>query len=379
MKKKIIGILLSILFFGASFASGFNIQIKETECSSKGDTLYVGGSEPGNYTSIQDAIDDANPGDTVYVYDNSAPYYENININKSINLIGENRETTIIDGNKISNAVNISASYVYISSIMIINSSNKSGNAGLYILYNNDITISNCIISKNRHGINYINTSTSKVNNCIIHNNSKSSIYSTDSHNIYVKNSLIENNDDEIYFVGHFNPSTNISFEGCNIRHNLAGFRISFVQNFKIFNCNISYNNGTGILYTGIKDISFNSGLKIYNNTISHNGRGGFFHSGILLQSDCNYAIIKNNNIVSNNKYGIFLLNSKKNTIIENNFIENEVNALFLFSCFFNQWQRNYWNKPRYIPYIIKGLLLQNLPLLWINIDWNPAKEPYDI
>ncbi|RLF45340.1 MAG: hypothetical protein DRN29_06910, partial [Thermoplasmata archaeon] len=65
-----------------------------------GNILYVGGSGTGNYSRIQDAIDDANDGDTIFVYSNSSPYYEHIIINKSINLVGENKNTTIIDGNK---------------------------------------------------------------------------------------------------------------------------------------------------------------------------------------------------------------------------------------------------------------------------------------
>ena len=47
-----------------------------------GTTLFVGGSGPGNYSSIQAAIDDANPGDTVFVYSDSSPYYEQITVDK---------------------------------------------------------------------------------------------------------------------------------------------------------------------------------------------------------------------------------------------------------------------------------------------------------
>ena len=60
--------------------------------------MYVGGSGPGNYTRIQSAIDYAFDGDTVFVYDDSSPYYENIEVKKSVYLIGENKDTTIING-----------------------------------------------------------------------------------------------------------------------------------------------------------------------------------------------------------------------------------------------------------------------------------------
>jgi len=46
------------------------------------DTLYVGGSGFGNYSTIQDAVDNASSGDTVYVYDDSSPYIENVVVDK---------------------------------------------------------------------------------------------------------------------------------------------------------------------------------------------------------------------------------------------------------------------------------------------------------
>jgi len=61
-----------------------------------GTTFYVGGNGPGTYTKIQEAIDDASSGDTVFVYNGT--YYEHLNINKTIDLIGEDKNTTIIDG-----------------------------------------------------------------------------------------------------------------------------------------------------------------------------------------------------------------------------------------------------------------------------------------
>ncbi|HDN50977.1 MAG TPA: hypothetical protein ENG06_04290, partial [Thermoplasmatales archaeon] len=45
----------------------------------RGNTWYVGGSGPNNYTKIQDAIDNASDGDTVFVF--NGIYYENVLIN----------------------------------------------------------------------------------------------------------------------------------------------------------------------------------------------------------------------------------------------------------------------------------------------------------
>jgi nitrous oxidase accessory protein NosD len=64
--------------------------------TSRGDWLYVGGSGPGNYTRIQDAIDNAIEGDTIFVY--HGMYYEHDLVISKLNLIGEDRNITIIDG-----------------------------------------------------------------------------------------------------------------------------------------------------------------------------------------------------------------------------------------------------------------------------------------
>jgi len=67
--------------------------------------LYVGGGGPGNYTKIQDAIDNASEGDTVFVY--SGWYNENVVINKSIVVSGQDRDTTFIVGGNDSEIIRI--------------------------------------------------------------------------------------------------------------------------------------------------------------------------------------------------------------------------------------------------------------------------------
>ena len=101
MNKNIqLAVGIIILFLGVAVAplsQGTVIEVSNYPIL-YGNTLYVGGGGPGNYTKIQDAIDDAKRGDTVFVYDDSSPYFEVIWIDKRIKLIGEKRETTIIDG-----------------------------------------------------------------------------------------------------------------------------------------------------------------------------------------------------------------------------------------------------------------------------------------
>jgi parallel beta-helix repeat protein len=113
MKKKIIykGLVIGIilLFVGASVVTSMGVNVVERQdlqgkktsfedYNSNGNILYVGGEGPNNYTKIQDAINNAIDGDTVFVYNDSSPYYESIIVDKAINLVGEDKDTTIIAG-----------------------------------------------------------------------------------------------------------------------------------------------------------------------------------------------------------------------------------------------------------------------------------------
>ena len=121
--KKPLVIAIILLFFSVSvIPSTGTTDVKQIVMpTTSGDTLYVGGNGTGNYSSIQDAIDDSSSGDTVFVYDDSSPYSENIIIDKSINLIGEDRNTTNIETYDERYVVNISANGVTFSGFTIDN------------------------------------------------------------------------------------------------------------------------------------------------------------------------------------------------------------------------------------------------------------------
>jgi parallel beta-helix repeat protein len=72
---------------------------------------------PGAGTPIQDAIDDAEPGDTIYVH--AGTYVENLVVRKSLTLVGENRSTTVIDGDGSADIIRVSADGCMISGFTI--------------------------------------------------------------------------------------------------------------------------------------------------------------------------------------------------------------------------------------------------------------------
>jgi hypothetical protein len=87
---------ITLLFFGTGAVGSLNGTISNNS-PIRGNTLYVGGAGPGNYTKIQNAIDNASDGDTIIVY--AGIYYENqITVNKALRIQGAGLATTIIDG-----------------------------------------------------------------------------------------------------------------------------------------------------------------------------------------------------------------------------------------------------------------------------------------
>ena len=119
---------------------------------------------PDDYPTIQEAINNANDGDTVFV--RNGTYEEDMVINKSISLIGENKIGTIISGEYLygEGVVYINASNVLLSGFTI-----RRGFWGVMVDYAYDIIITNNIIDDNKYaGIElYFNYNVTIVENTI--------------------------------------------------------------------------------------------------------------------------------------------------------------------------------------------------------------------
>ncbi len=334
--RKIFTLGIMLLFIGMTISSsvGFNLEKQSIKPISSGNTLYVGGNGPGNYTRIQDAIDNASDGDTVFVYDDSSPYYENVVVNKSINLIGENRETTVIKGsNETQRSVYVSIDWVNISG------------------FNSSIDV---------HGSN--NTISGNILGCIGLEN---------SHNNIISNNIICNR--SYYHSIGLSYSCNNIITDNKILDSVHGIDLSYSSNNIITGNNIISN-----IIAGIDLQSCNNNIITGNNIISN-------AFGILLRAKETQSINNNitgNNIISN-LVGIFLVFSTKNIIEKNNFIGNRRHASFNLVRYFrigNHWDSNYWDNWIWIgPKIIFGRLGLYGMIPWVNFDRHPARVPYDI
>lgn len=148
----------------------FPIGVCETAQS---DTIYVDddnqegpwdGSKQHPFEQIQDGLDYANDGDTVFV--NIGRYVGNVLIEKSVKLIGENRDKTVIKDGK--HNIWVLADDVTIMNFSIVNSARYF--SGVYVV-SSDNKITNNLIYDNYDGILMDNTNNNYIcNNRIFRN-----------------------------------------------------------------------------------------------------------------------------------------------------------------------------------------------------------------
>ena len=333
-RNMVIGLI--ILFVGAfvvtSVARGTTIYVDDDNTSGPWDGTLL---HP--YQHIQEGINNASVGDTVYVFNGT--YYGGFEVNKTINLIGENKDSTVLDagGSYIdisSNTVNFSGFtvqnsstygiYVRSDSNTIVNNIVKSGSyAMIYLFFGSYCTVSgNTVMGWSNVGIKERYGS----NNTIIGNFVDSCYYGISSE-LGASNTLISGNtvvncqDAGVYLDDAYNDTiidnTFISSGGIAIDgHELADWNTHTIEN--------NYANGKPIYYykndsnavtvpsDAAQVILANcSNFTIQNLYLSEVGRAvqlGF----------SSYNNINGNTIANNTEYGILLIHSSNNNITGN-------------------------------------------------------------
>ncbi len=336
-KSVVIGIIF--LFIGLMSISSYAQKIdKSARQTFDGNWLYVGGNGLGNYSIIQDAINNAADGDTIFVYHDSSPYYENIILNRSVQLVGEDKNTTVIDGNESDgHVVQILADSMSLSGFTIQNSGGIPNAACIIISSDNNIIYGNCV-------------------SCIPHHGEAGIWLNQASGNLVVDN-IIANH--------HYGIWLEDSMD------------------------NTILNNSIINMWSWAVILGDAHGNMICGNNITQN-------SGGIYLRDSNENMIFENDICDNYR-GIVLTDqqatSSQNTVSRNTFENNrQIDASFLAAQNFpgkNVWDDNYWNRARSLPKLIVGtkkvFLIPGAPfhfpgfwisIPWVNVDWHPALEP---
>ena len=263
---------------------------------------------PDDYPTIEAAIGNATDGDTIFVKKGTyeGPINQTLMINKTISLIGEDTETTIL------NLHPYRYRWLYINIYM------WSTNNSIEIMADN-ITVSGLTIN-NDDGAIIIQGNRTQIEHNIIPSISISGSYSTISENNITRittngsyNKVTQNNADEIYCSGSYNLVTSNNLPSSGDRIQVGGSHNVIYEN----NLTCDGDNRAVLDVNGYENIVAEN---IVTNTLAV---GGTFNV-IVGNSMLNLAITYSNNMTFEANYiRSFMLRSGKEGSFNNTFYHN--------------------------------------------------------
>jgi len=281
------------------FLHVYNMLLGITEWTQEGFPVYV------KYSSLQQALDNATAGDTIYV--STGLYAEQLSVEKSISLEGENASTTVI--NFFATVLNISADDVSVSDFTIRYSGCACfGYCSVNVTDSQNTNITNNEIVSDQFGIQ-------------VHNVSRAII----AHN-------------------------KVTHTGDSAISVLASSRVSVVGNTVTASNGIYLDNSSeSVIQENTISCSRGAGIMTYQsheNTFSGNDISVNMSSVISLSESDNNTFF-GNNVSSYSPNGLFFWQSSNNSIFHNNFLGNSCQLLSYRSStdFWDDGlEGNYWN-----------------------------------
>jgi len=281
---------------------------------------------PMDYLTIQKAINIASPSNSIQVAQGT--YYERLVVNKTVTLTGENRETTIIDGNKTGIPVWIAANNVTIGNFTIQKSTQYQ--YGIYVSQSSGVNILNNFIINNNVGVMLWNSDNVQViNNTITSNNIYGLMVDYGTANLVSRNNIASNGYGGIYlWFSSFNVlrdnsmtqngaywnSHNLDIQGDTT--NRAASLLHYMQDIDSSNTI----NGMPILYF----------MNLHDFVIDSNSFPSVGYLGVVNSTKVDVEGLS----VSSNGQGILFAHTKNSTITNTNVHDNAVGIQLVFSDF---------------------------------------------
>ena len=350
------------------------------------------------YLTIQSAIDASETlnGHTLRV--DSGVYYENVNVYKSLTIMGKNRSTTIVDGGNGGSVLSVTADNVTIVGFTVRNSGLSAtpfgDDCGVLLDHSFGSNLSHCLITSNRIGIHLFFSKYNVIENNVVSSNKNGIWLWYSGNNILNENGISNNSYNFGVFGGVFSDFNNTIDASSTVDEKMIRYVVSVedeifdnqtnigvlylidCRNVTVRNLNLT-KNGHGVFCYNLTDsrienvtafknnygiyIQDSSGNVIDDNHCSRNWVGicledsyynvvegnvaGNCEKGISL-----YKADNNNltgNTILNSLYGVRLYSSHFNEFFHNNLIENTHQA-DLISSYSNVWDNgfegNFWS-----------------------------------
>lgn len=315
----------------------------------KGLTIYVdddyGSEDPTHKKTIVSAIENASNGDTIIVYDGEYNgKFGEIYIDKSVDIIGESIESTIINSTWLHFGINyVNLSYFKIQGCTVdiggvsnikFNYCNFTSFSSLDIYSTNVWLLNSSIIERGylwTHSASYV-----YIDNVYM-NNTQYPLWISSSSNIFITNSILSYLDDWGVYP---DQSTNIVMKNTAIYSDEGGIGISWgsMSEPSYYNHSIDTTNtvnGKPVYYYFNKTNLILSNLEAghitialcSNITIKDSNVTGGDGINLVFSSDIN---ISKNNVSSTFRTGIYLINSANNNLIKDNFISYNTDGIAL-------------------------------------------------
>jgi parallel beta-helix repeat protein len=234
-KTKSFGLALMIFICSATMV--FSSTSSETTAASP---LYVGGSGPGNYTMIQDALENVTTNGTIHVFPGT--YHERLILTAPVHLIGDNNDNTILDGNNQEYVVILEGGNCMLSGFTITHSGRVFPNAGVYIKSNGN-TVSGNILTDNFYGMRLETAKRNLISSNEIYKNLRCGVYFSRSSDNTLRGNIVSIHPVNGFGLYEFS-NNNTLLENVLSQNNYSGINIRESTNNRVMN---NHFNGDGM------------------------------------------------------------------------------------------------------------------------------------
>jgi parallel beta-helix repeat protein len=355
-----------------------------------GETIItVDDSGGANYTSIQDAVNNANAGDRILVY--TGTYTENVDVKKPLIIKSESGnpgDTIVLAADPDDHVFYVTADNVIISGFGVTGA-NGIGKHGIHLEGVVECAVTNNIVSNNRNGVYLLDSRKNTLRDNTVKSNDNYGIFLVKSGNNNMSNNIVHSNNRYGIALDTSNDN-NLSDNTVhsNNKHGIALVDASShnrIRNNRIFNNTYNFGvtisttndidtsntvNGKQIYYlVGVSDATIDSSsnagtvccincqnISIKDLTLKNNVYGICLHNTIdsnldnITASNNRYGIdirdsdhnnLSNNTANANELEGIILRHSRYNTLNNNNVFKNKVGINVLHSSQYNELSNN--------------------------------------